>query len=97
MTSFNIAKHFLHNGFAFCFDNLIYRVIAEKIKAGVSAEPCMTNSGSFMLLKKVMETGRQEEKVDLGLLHMWHADCVFDFLSASDIASVLRSSPHCVL
>lgn len=72
-------------------------MIAEKIKAGVSAKPCMTNSDSFMLLKKVMETGRQEEKVDLGLLHMWHADCVFDFLSASDIASVLRSSPHCVL
>lgn len=57
----------------------------------------MTNSGSFMLLKKVTETRTQEEKVDFGLLYTWHANCVFDFLSAFDIASVLQSSPHCVL
>lgn len=64
-------------------------MIAEKKKVGVSAGPCMTDSGSSMLLKKVMETRRQEEKVDLGLLYMWHANCVFDFLSAFDTASVL--------
>jgi hypothetical protein len=36
---------FCKNGFAFCLDNLIYRVTVEKIKAGLSGGLSMASSG----------------------------------------------------